>query len=149
MTRRAFVGQAPTTIGAAFGTARSDAIRRRVFAPADGTYAQSHEVAGAARWLFISGQVPVTDAGTVPTGFRAQCLAAWHNVRQRLTEAGMGDEHLVKVTVYLADRRYRDEARAVRQQVLGTLAFPPALTVVIVDIFDADWLVEIEAVAAA
>ena len=149
MTRRAFVGQAPTTIGAALGTTGRGPIQRRVFGPADGTYAQSQEVAGATRWLYISGQVPVTEAGAVPDGFREQCLAAWSNVLLRLREAGMAGEHLVKVTVYLADRRYRDEARAVRQQVLGTLASPPALTVVVVGIFDAEWLVEIEAVAAA
>jgi 2-iminobutanoate/2-iminopropanoate deaminase len=147
MTRRAFVNQ--STIGAALGTVRNGAIRRRVFAPADGTYAQSQEVAGATRWLFISGQVPVTEAGAVPSGFREQCLAAWSNVLLQLREAGMAGEHLVKVTVYLADRRYRDDARAVRQQVLGTLAIPPALTVVVVGIFDEEWLVEIEAIAAA
>ena len=149
MTRRAFVSQSPSTIGSAFGRVRNGAIRRRVFATADGTYSQSQEVAGAARWLFISGQVPVTEGGAVPPGFREQCLAAWSNVLLRLREAGMAGEHLVKVTVYLADRRYRDEARAVRQQMLGTLAFPPALTVVIVGIFDEEWLVEIEAIAAA
>jgi len=63
--------------------------------------------------------------------------------------AGLSSDHLVKVTVFLADRRYRDVARQIRQATLGTLRHPPALTVVVVGIYDSEWLLEIEAIAAA
>lgn len=123
---------------------------RRAIAPAaDRTYAQAHEVAGATRILFVSGQVPADGEGAVPEGFRAQCRLAWDNVGAQLKAAGMDYGHLAKVTIYLADRRYRDEAREVRQQVLGKLDTPPALTVIVADIFDEAWLLEIEAVALA
>lgn len=65
----------------------------------------------------------------------------------QLRAAGMGLQNLVKVTTFLADRRYTKENRAVRIEVLGELQ--PALTVIITGIYDKAWLVEIEAIAAA
>ena len=46
-----------------------------------------------------------------------------------------------------ADRRYTMANRMVRKSVLGDRK--PALTTVIVGIFDEAWLIEIEAIAAA
>lgn len=129
--------------------ARSKGIARRAIRPADGTYAQAHEVSNASRLLFISGQVPADENGSVPPDFRSQCRLAWRNVQAQLTAAGMDFGHLAKVTVYLADRRYRDQAREVRQEVLGKLDPAPAITVVIAGIYDEAWLLEIEAIAAA
>jgi len=57
----------------------------------------------------------------------------------------MGLENIVKHTTFLSDREYRAANSKVRQEVLGRLS--PALTVIIADIFDASWLLEIEAVA--
>lgn len=114
--------------------------------PATG-YAQAMEVTGASRLLFISGQIPVDAADRLPADFRAQCRQAWANVEAQLRAAGMGLQNLVKVTTFLADRRYTKENRAVRIEVLGELQ--PALTVIITGIYDKAWLVEIEAIAAA
>lgn len=58
----------------------------------------------------------------------------------------MGLDDLVKVTVFLADRRYREANYAIRHEVLGGRS--PALTVIVCEIYDPAWLVEIEAVAA-
>ncbi len=125
--------------------------QRSVAAPdapaAAGGYAQAVEVEGARRFLFVSGQVPVAADGTLPEGFRAQCLQAWRNLEAQLRAAGMGLDDLVKVTTFLADRGGAVENRRVRQEVLGGRT--PALTVVVAGIFDERWLVEIEAVAAA
>jgi hypothetical protein len=54
---------------------------------------------------------------------------------------------LVKVTIFLSDRDYALENRTARQEALGTRQV--ALTVIITGIFDAAWLLEIEAIAAA
>lgn len=59
----------------------------------------------------------------------------------------MSLDNLVKVTVFLSDRRFGAENRAVREAVLGDRT--PAMTVIIATIFDAAWLLEIEAIAAA
>lgn len=114
---------------------------------AAGGYSQALEVTGASRLLFISGQVPLHKDGVLPAGFADQCRQAWANVEAQLHHAGMTLDNLVKVTVFLASRDDAMENRKVRQEVLGKRA--PALTVVIAGIFDAAWLVEIEAVAAA
>jgi 2-iminobutanoate/2-iminopropanoate deaminase len=111
-----------------------------------GGYAQAVEVAGISKLLFIGGQVPLTADGVLPSGFRQQCLLAWSNVEAQLRAAGMSLDNLVKVTTFLSARNYADENRAVREEVLG--ARSPVLTVIITGIFDEEWLVEIEAVAA-
>jgi 2-iminobutanoate/2-iminopropanoate deaminase len=112
-----------------------------------GGYAQAVEAAGASRVLHISGQVPVAPDGTLAIDFRDQCRQAWANVEAQLRAAGMTLDNLVKVTIFLSDRRYAVENREVRQQVLGPRA--PALTVIITGIFDESWLLEIEAIAMA
>jgi len=110
-------------------------------------YSQALEVKGAQRLLFVSGQIPVAKDGGVPKDFPTQARQAWANVDAQLRAAGMTLDNVVKVTIFLADRRYAMENRAVRQEVLGERA--PALTVIITGIFDESWLIEIEAVAAA
>lgn len=110
-------------------------------------YAQAHEVRGATRWLHISGQVPADAEGRVPADFRDQARLAWANVGEQLAAAGMTLDDLVKVTVYLSDRRWRAANAEVRKAVLGARA--PALTIIIAGIYDEAWLLEIEALAAA
>ena len=114
--------------------------------PTSGGYSQGLEVQPGASYLWISGQIPVRLDGVVPETFAGQCEAAWDNIREVLRSANMEIADLVKVTTLLSDRRYAVENRAIRQGYLGTAT--PALTVIITDIFDSDWLLEIEAVAA-
>ena len=115
--------------------------------PVQGSYPQAVEFEGAARWLHLSGQIPVRPDGSLPETFEDQCRQCWANVEAQLTAAGMTLDNLVKVTTFLSDRRYALENRAVRLEVLE--GRQPALTVIITGIFDESWLVEIEAVAAA
>ena len=112
-----------------------------------GGYAQAVEVTGAKRLLHISGQIPVGVDGAVPSGFKEQARLAWANVQAQLRASGMGLDNLVKVTIFLADRAYGLENREIRREVFGDRQI--ALTVIITGIFDAAWLLEIEAVAAA
>lgn len=112
-----------------------------------GSYSQAVEVRGHERLLFVSGQIPETRSGEVPSHFDAQCRLVWRNVEAQLIAAGMTLDHLVKVTTYLSDRRWREANGAIRREVLGTRR--PALTVVVADIYDEAWLLEIEVIAAA
>jgi 2-iminobutanoate/2-iminopropanoate deaminase len=127
-------------------TAAGSPARHRAINPTEVSYAQAHEVSGVSRLLFISGQVPVDAANHVPKDFKSQCRLAWSNVRVQLEAAGMSFDDLVKVTVFLSDRKYRQENYEVRTEVLGKRS--PALTIVICGIYDEAWLLEIEAVAA-
>jgi len=112
-----------------------------------GGYSQVCEVSHPTRWAFVSGQIPQSVDGVVPPDFAAQARLAWRNVEAQLRAADMTLDNIVKVTIYLSDRKYGLENRNVRHEVLGALS--PALTVIVASIFDSAWLIEIEAVAAA
>lgn len=108
-------------------------------------YAQAVELSKFDRLLFISGQVPENERGEVPDDFEWQCRLAWANVERRLKSVGMTFDNLVKVTVFLADRAHREANARVRKEILGDRS--PAITIIICDIYDERWLLEIEAIA--
>ena len=112
-----------------------------------GGYAQAVEVTNASRTLYISGQIPVAADGTLPDDFEAQARLCWANVIAQLRAADMTLDNLVKVTIFLSDRRYIDEYRKVRIEVLEGRKI--GLTTIITGRFDEKWLLEIEAIAAA
>jgi 2-iminobutanoate/2-iminopropanoate deaminase len=114
---------------------------------ASGGYSQARLLEGVDRILFVSGQIPESNEGGVPSGFEAQAELTWQNLLAQLSAAGMTVENLVKVTIFLSSRDYALANREVRSKVLGKHS--PALTVIITGIFDEQWLLEIEAVAAA
>ncbi len=110
-------------------------------------YSQAVAVSGVERTVYVSGQIPVRQDGTVPDSFTEQAEQAWANIEAQLKAAGMDLGNIVRHTTYLSDRRYRAENSEVRRRVLGE--FQPALTVIIAGIFDEAWLLEIEAIAVA
>lgn len=112
-----------------------------------GGYAQAMEVTGASRILYVSGQIPAASDGSVPESFEAQARLCWANVIAQLRAAGMTLDNLVKVTIFLSDRKYIADYRKVRIEVLQGRQV--GLTTIITGIFDEKWLLEIEAVAAA
>ena len=112
-----------------------------------GGYAQSMEVTGASRLLFISGQIPADKEGQVPDDFESQARLCWKNVIAQLNAANMTLDNLVQVRIFLSDRKYTADYRKVRIEVLEGRQV--GLTTIITGIFDEKWLIEIEAVAAA
>ncbi|RYG20567.1 MAG: RidA family protein, partial [Caulobacteraceae bacterium] len=101
---------------------------------------------GATRWLYLSGQIPVAPDGSLADDFTGQCEQVWDNVETQLRAAGMTQDNLVKVTTFLSDREFALPNREVRLRRLG--GRQTALTVIVTGLFEAGWLVEIEAVAA-
>ena len=149
MQRRAFL---LTAIAALLASAVPPAIRRvmmriRSIRPDGNAFAQACEVSDAKRLLFVSGQVPQADDGTVPPDYRSQYLLAWRNVESQLKEAGMTFDNLVKATIFLSDRGLIAQSEGLRKQVLGERN--PAITIILCGIYHEAWLLEIEAVAAA
>lgn len=108
-------------------------------------YSQAVAVSEHSRTLYVSGQIPVRQDGTVPETFTEQAEQAWANVEAQLKASGMGMGNIVRHTTYLSNRKYRAENSEVRRRVLQ--GFQPALTVIIAGIFDEAWLLEIEAIA--
>lgn len=112
-----------------------------------GGYAQSLEVSGFSRTLYVSGQIPVDTEGHVPSSFEEQARLVWTNIGHQLEAAGMDFDNLIKHTTFLSDRCYRESNGKVRQEVLGDRE--TALTVIIAEIYDPEWLLEIEAIAVS
>jgi len=122
------------------------AMKHKAFEVEARSYSQACLVEAPKRWLYISGQTPTDADGAAPEAFADQCRLAWANIERQLAAAGMTLDNLVKVTTFLADRRWREANYTVRHEVLAGRS--PALTVIVCEIYDPAWLVEIEAVAA-
>lgn len=124
---------------------------KRVLAPdtilARGSYSPGWEVSGG-RMVFVAGQIPWDAEGnTVCKGdVTGQTRQVFANIATVLAEAGGTLDDVIKITVFAADIRYRNEINQVRTE---TFKEPyPASTQVAVDaLVDPDWMVEIEAVA--
>ncbi|MEO8264914.1 MAG: RidA family protein [Ilumatobacteraceae bacterium] len=111
-----------------------------------GNFVHATIVSAGADLLFVSGQTPEDVDGTVPDDFEAQARLAWRNVKRTLTAGGFTLDDVAKVNMYIRDRRYREDNRTVRNEVLGGRR--PALTVLVTDHWDERWLIEIEVIAA-
>ncbi len=122
-------------------------MRMTSIAPQSRAYCQAAVVAEVSQFVFVSGQTPQDEHGIVAESFDEQCRQAWRNVLVLLSETGMTERNLLKVTIFLSDRVYREANAAIRAEILGEHS--PALTVVIAGIFDEGWLLEIEAIAAS
>ncbi len=120
----------------------------KAVAPPFSRYSHGIEAREGARWLHISGQVGVTPEGKVADSAEAQIEQAWRNVLSVLEAAGMGPRDLVKVTTFLIDRAELPTARAVRDRMLQGAA-PASTLLFVAGLANPDWLVEIEAIAAA
>jgi 2-iminobutanoate/2-iminopropanoate deaminase len=101
----------------------------------------------AGGFLFISGQVPVDPAtGTVVNGdIAAQTEQVMRNIGSLLKAAGLGYEHLVRMTVFLSDL---NEFAAMNES-YGKFVVdpPPARATVQVARLPRDVKVEIDAIA--
>jgi 2-iminobutanoate/2-iminopropanoate deaminase len=122
--------------------------RPSTIAPPFSRYSHGVETEGNVRWLHISGQVGVTPDGKLADGAEAQIEQAWRNVLNVLDAAGMGPRDLVKVTTFLINRADLATARAVRDRMLQG-AEPASTLIFVAGLASPDWLVEIEAIAAA
>ena len=110
-------------------------------------YSQAVEVSGGTRLLFISGQPGMEADGSTPPGIGEQARLAWRNLEAQLSAAGMGFDNLVKLTVILPDRADLPAFSAARAEVLRDRR--PASTLLIANLADPAWRVEIEAIACA
>jgi 2-iminobutanoate/2-iminopropanoate deaminase len=120
----------------------------KAVAPPFSRYSHGVEAPDNARWLYVSGQVGVTPEGKIAQGAEAQIEQAWRNVLSVLAAAGMGARDLVKVTTYLVNRADLATARTTRDRMLQG-AEPASTLIFISGLASPEWLVEIEAIAAA
>lgn len=126
-------------------------MAKRVLNPATvqakGSYSPGWEVSGG-RAVFVAGQIPWDENGnTVCMGDVAgQTRQVFANIEAVLAAAGGTLDDVVKITVFAADIRYRDEINRVRTETFGE-PYPASTQVAVASLVDPEWLVEIEAVA--
>ena len=99
--------------------------------------------------LYIAGQVAQDEHGEIVGrgDFQAQAVQVMDNLRKALAAAGAGLEHLVRITIYMTDARYRDVMRDVTRQYLGA-ALPASTLLVVSALARPECLLEIDAIAA-
>lgn len=112
-------------------------------------YSQGVEVGANARWLHISGQIGVAPDGTVAKGLEAQFKQAFENIGMVLAAAGMAKANMVKMTVFVTVPGAETVGiyRKARDAWIEGQA-PAATYLVVAGLAHADYLVEIEAIAA-
>lgn len=117
-----------------------------VFPPYAG-YAHSVEVPANARTLYISGLNGYeSDGATMPSDFAGQARLVWQHLGTTLSGAGMGYDDLVSLRFFLASAAHDPENVAILKEHLGD--HRACRTVVVQQLLEPEWLVEIEAIAA-
>lgn len=113
-----------------------------------GSYSDAVDVAASARVLHTSGTPGVDpDTGRLPADFAGQAEQAWRNIEAILAEAGMGVEHIVKLTQWLTRREDLAAYRDIRTRHLGEHR-PASMLTFVPGLVWPDMLVEIEVIAA-
>ena len=121
--------------------------------PVDGVYAATPDYAhavelrGVQRLLLTSGTMGLDPAGAAGASLDEQLELVWANLRAILTQAGMTVDDIVRVTSYLRDAAYAEANAGARVAALGDRPVPT--TAIVVGTLSADWLVELEVLAAA
>jgi enamine deaminase RidA (YjgF/YER057c/UK114 family) len=116
-------------------------------------YSQVVDVS-ANRIIFIAGQTAVDRDGNVvgKDDFAAQATQVFRNLAIALEAAGCTAANLVKLTVYLTDMNNLSRYREARNSFFASVTPPaaPAITLVeVAKLYGPDFMIEIEAIAAA
>jgi enamine deaminase RidA (YjgF/YER057c/UK114 family) len=116
-------------------------------------YSQVVDVS-AGRIIFIAGQTAVDRDGNVvgKNDFAAQAAQVFRNLAIALEAAGCTAANLVKLTVYLTDMNDLSRYREARNRFFASVTPPAAPAVTLVEVaklYGPDFMIEIEAIAAA
>jgi enamine deaminase RidA (YjgF/YER057c/UK114 family) len=120
----------------------------KTIAPPAAMYSHSVEIPPNARWLFTAGQVGTRPDGSVPEGFEEQHDQIWQNTLAILADAGMGPEDIVRINVYSTDPDGLKYVRAHREKYLDPGHTPASTWIVVRQLANPRWVVEMETVAA-
>jgi enamine deaminase RidA (YjgF/YER057c/UK114 family) len=116
-------------------------------------YSQIVDVS-ASRIIFISGQTALDPDGHVvgKSDFAAQAEQVFRNLGLALQSSGCSAASLVKLTVFLTDMENLGLYREARNRFFASVTPPAAPAVTLVEVsklYGADFMIEIEAIAAA
>jgi reactive intermediate/imine deaminase len=110
-------------------------------------FAQAWRVDGARSLVFVSGQTPLTQDGTLAeAGFEGQARQVFENLRTVLAQAGATLDSVVKLTVFVTDISQMAVYRRVKAEFMT--GEPPASSAVEVSALAVPgMLIEVEAIA--
>ena len=116
-------------------------------------YSQIVEV-NASRLIFISGQTALDHNGHLvgKNDFAAQAGQVFYNLGVALRDRGCDPSHLVKLTVFLTEMTNLASYRDARNRFFASVTPPAAPAVTLIEVsklYGPDFLIEIEAIAAA
>ncbi|GAA5201992.1 RidA family protein [Arthrobacter gyeryongensis] len=97
--------------------------------------------------IYLCGQIPAREDGTVPADIAGQVTQTFDNLEAVLGQAGSSLSHLLKLTVFLADLDEFDDYNAAYLTRLSGHPLPPRTTVQVAR-FRGEKRIEIDAVAA-
>ena len=108
----------------------------------------------ANRIIFMSGQTALDRGGNLigKNDFASQAAQVFRNLAVALRERGCDASNLVKLTVFLTDMENLGSYREARNQFFASVAPPAAPAVTLIEVsklYGPDFLIEIEAIAAA
>ena len=124
---------------------------KRVLKPAGvnakGSYSPGWEVSNG-RLIHVAGQIPwdENDQTVCKGDVAGQTRQVFANIAKVLAEAGATLDDVIKITVFAADIRYRNEINQVRTETF-TEPYPASTQIAVAALVDPVWMVEIEAVA--
>lgn len=115
--------------------------------PATPDYVHALEIRNPERIVYLSGTMGLNSTGAAGATLNEQLELVWSNIRTILASAGMTVANIVRVTSYLRDAAYATENQNARIEALQGNVVPT--TAIVVQTLSADWLIELEIVAAA
>lgn len=118
------------------------------FSSDPGLYADGAMIGGTPRVLHMSGQVGIRADGTASDDFGEQCEQAMQNLVTLLSAAGMRPDNVVKLTCYVVGTRPLAPLYEARTRHLPDVG-PASTTIIVLGLAAPEWLIEIEAIAAA
>lgn len=115
-----------------------------------GRYSHVAHVPAGCRILVLAGQVGMRPDGGVADGFAGQFEAALENIVTILRSQDSGPEHIIKLNTWIVEGTPIDygEVTKIRERLLGDVK-PPSTLAYVSRLFSPEFLVELEAWAAA
>ncbi len=107
-------------------------------------------VASGTGILVTSGQMPTGEDGEVVSDdFEAQTIAVYENIDRTLRAAGLGFEHIIRVTTYVThyEPALMEIIRRVRSRYLSQTTPPASVILGVAALYDPRMRIEVEVVA--
>lgn len=112
-----------------------------------GSYSQILEAPAGSALVFLSGQTPRREDGSIPASFDEQAEQVWQRIGTALRAVGLDCGHICRVVTYLTQAEDAAAHARIRSRHLGD-ARPAATGLVVAALFHPDYRIEVEITAA-